>query len=235
MQILKKQLSVNSYPFTLTQAIIFTLATTILVVLLTTYAFLYYEGYAFFDEVSEDILRAKRVNIEEVIHDYIDVPAQSNAILVHAIGRQSSTAIPVRSLIGEMVNTTNNVFSNKHYLNLVGFGAVNGDFIQVARGQAESNDYLAVKDAQNDHHLTAYSHLTVNSLEKAVLADYQITQPRMVTDSAKDQRPHWTKPFRDYEYENEIGVAFSSPAFNRQGRTACSGVVASRAAPQRTK
>ena len=40
----------------------------------------------------------------------------------------------VRSLIGEMVNTTNNVFSNKHYLNLVGFGAVNGDFIQVARG-----------------------------------------------------------------------------------------------------
>ncbi|EMJ8527013.1 hypothetical protein RFH74_004879, partial [Klebsiella aerogenes] len=83
MQILKKQLSVNSYPFTLTQAIIFTLATTILVVLLTTYAFLYYEGYAFFDEVSEDILRAKRVNIEEVIHDYIDVPAQSNAILVH--------------------------------------------------------------------------------------------------------------------------------------------------------
>ncbi len=59
--------------------------------------FLYYEGYAFFDEVSEDILRAKRVNIEEVIHDYIDVPAQSNAILVHAIGRQSSTAIPVRS------------------------------------------------------------------------------------------------------------------------------------------
>ncbi len=225
MQILKKQLSVDSYPFTLTQAIIFTLTTTIIVVLLTTYAFLYYEGYAFFDEVSEDILRAKRVNIEEIIHDYIDVPAQSNAILVHAIGRQTSSAIPVRSLIGEMVNTTNNVFSNKHYLNLVEFGAVNGDFIQVARGQAASNDYLAVKDAQTGHHLTAYSHLTVNSLVKAVLADYQITQREWYAAVAKDQRPHWTKPFREYEYDNEIGVAFSSPAFNRLGQFV--GVVAS--------
>ena len=93
------------------------------------------------------------------------------------------------------------------------------------RAAAESNDYLAVKDAQTDHHLTAYSHLTVNSLEKAVLADYQITQREWYAAVAKDQRPHWTKPFRDYEYENEIGVAFSSPAFNRQGQFV--GVVAS--------
>ncbi|ENZ8427212.1 EAL domain-containing protein [Klebsiella aerogenes] len=225
MQILKKQLSVNSYPFTLTQAIIFTLVTTIIVVLLTTYAFLYYEGYAFFDEVSADILRAKRVNIEEVIHDYIDVPVQANAILVHAIGRQSSAAIPVRSLIGEMVNTTNNVFSNKHYLNLVEFGAVNGDFLQAAHGKVASNDYLAVKDARTAHHLTVYSHLTVNSLVKAVLPDYQITQRDWYAAVAKDQSPHWTKPFRDYEYDNEIGVAFSSPAFNRAGQFV--GVVAS--------
>ncbi|KZR06398.1 diguanylate cyclase [Klebsiella aerogenes] len=225
MQILKKQLSVNSYPFTLTQAIIFTLVTTIIVVLLTTYAFLYYEGYAFFDEVSADILRAKRVNIEEVIHDYIDVPVQANAILVHAIGRQSSAAIPVRSLIGEMVNTTNNVFSNKHYLNLVEFGAVNGDFLQAAHGKVASNDYLAVKDARTAHHLTVYSHLTVNSLVKAVLPDYQITQREWYAAVAKDQCSHWTKPFRDYEYDNEIGVAFSSPAFNRTGQFV--GVVAS--------
>lgn len=226
MQKLKQQYSVKSYPLSLTQTVIFTLVTTILAVLLTMYVFLYYEGNAFFDELSASVLSAKKVKIEEAIHDYIDAPAQSNAILLHAVGREAGDTFPVRNLIGEMVNTLCNVFTHQQYLNQVRFGGVNGDFVQVAHGKAQVHEhYLTLRDAGTHHQLTTYSRLNLSSSVKAILPDYQINQQDWFSAVVRDQMPHWTAAFRDDRYDDEIGVTFSSPAFNRQGKFV--GVVAS--------
>lgn len=226
MQILKKQFSIKRYPLSLTHAVLLTLLATVSVVLITVYAFLYYEGYAFFDEVSENILSAKKATIEAAIHEYIDVPIQSNAIIVHAIGREEGDAIAVRSLIGEMVNNINNVFTEKQYLNVVEFGGVNGDFVQIAHDKHRAHDdYLTLKDAGTHHKLMSFHHLSPESAVEQIMDSYDIYQRAWFTSAEKDRNPHWIKPFHDYEYNREVAVAFSSPAFNRQGKFV--GVVSS--------
>jgi hypothetical protein len=196
MQILKKQFSIKRYPLSLTHAVLLTLLATVSVVLITVYAFLYYEGYAFFDEVSENILSAKKATIEAAIHEYIDVPIQSNAIIVHAIGREEGDSIAVRSLIGEMVNNINNVFTEKQYLNVVEFGGVNGDFVQIAHDKHRTHDdYLTLKDAGTHHKLMSFHHLSPDSAVEQIMDNYDIYQRAWFTSAEKDRNPHWIKPF----------------------------------------
>lgn len=226
MQILKKQFSIKSYPLSLTHTILLTLLTTVVVVLLTVYTFLCFQGNAFVDDVSHGILSAKRTAIEAAIHDDIDVPIQSNAIIVHAIGREEGGTIAVRHLIDDLVNNINNVFTEKQYLNTVEFGAINGDLVQVMHDKHRSdNDSLALKDAQTRHKLTVYNHLSADSAVKKIIDNDDVLQQTWFRTAAAGQRAGWTPLFRDDDDPQHIAVAFSSPAYNRAGKFV--GVVAS--------
>lgn len=226
MQILKKQFSIKSYPLSLAHMIPLTLLAMVIAVLLIVYTFLYFQGSAFIDEVSQSILSARRIAIEEAIHNYIDVPIQSNAIIVHAIGREEDDTIKVRHLVNDIANTLNNVFINKQYLSTIEFGGVNGDLVQVAHDKLHSdNDYLSLKDAQTQHQLTVYNHLSVNASVDKIIANADVLQSAWFKPVAQSQNAGWTAPFQNDEHRQEIAVAFSSPAFNRQGKFV--GVVAS--------
>ncbi|MGL4723797.1 MAG: bifunctional diguanylate cyclase/phosphodiesterase [Scandinavium sp.] len=224
MLILKEKFSVDAYPLTLTKTILLTLVVTFCFVLVTMYAFLHFEGYTFLDTMSEKMLSAKKATIERAINDYIDVPLQSNAILVHAIGQQEGDNLPVRELSSNLVNNINNVFSDRHYLNLLEFGSISGDFIAVSHDRARE-DYLALKDASTAGLLTFYSHLSTESAVTKTAPDYDPRRREWYTAVAKDKRSHWTRPFIDYDDLSITGIAWSSPAFNRHGKFV--GVVAS--------
>lgn len=224
MLILKEKFSVDAYPLTLTKTILLTLVVTFCFVLVTMYAFLHFEGYSFLDAMSEKMLSAKKATIERAINDYVDVPLQSNAILVHAIGQQEGDNLPVRELSSNLINNINNVFSDRHYLNLLEFGSINGDFIGVSHDRARE-DYLALKDDSTAGLLTFYSHLSSESAVIKTTPDYDPRRREWYTAVAKDKRSHWTRPFIDYNDPSITGIAWSSPAFNHHGKFV--GVVAS--------
>lgn len=224
MQILKQRFSVDAYPLSLTKTILLTLVVTFCFVLLTMYAFLHFEGYAFVDTLSEKILSAKKATLERTLNDYINVPVQSNAIIVHALGQEEGRDLSVRGLTGSLVNNINNVFSGRHYLNLVEFGSVNGDFIGVSQ-QGSGNDYLVLKDAQSANQLTFFSHLSAESAVVKTHPDYDPRTREWYRAVAQEHRPHWTRPFVDYDDPSVSGIAWSSPAFSRHGEFV--GVVAS--------
>ncbi|MGU3415524.1 EAL domain-containing protein [Enterobacteriaceae bacterium C34A] len=224
MQILKQQFSVKAWPLSLTKAILLTLLVTFCVVLTTMYAFLHYEGYAFLDTISEQILNAKKANIERTINNYINVPQQSNAIVVHAISQQDSSTLSVRDLAGLLVNTINNVFSERDYLDMVEFGRPNGDFIGVSHDRLQDN-YLALRDAGTADKLTFHSDFSLDSAVEKVIPAYEPQKREWYNVVKEDRRSHWTRPFRDYDDAQTAGIAWSSPAFDRNGVFA--GVVAS--------
>ncbi|HEX4500275.1 MAG TPA: EAL domain-containing protein [Scandinavium sp.] len=224
MQILKQQFSVDTYPLSLTKTILITMLATFFVVLVTMYIFLNYKGNAFLDAISEKILNATKLNIERTINNYINVPQQSNAIVVHAISHEDVNTLAVRDLSGLLINNINNVFSERDYLDMVKFGSANGDFIGVSHDRLQEN-YLALKDASTHYKLTFYSDFSLDSTVDKVLDSYD-TQSREWYKAVKvDRRSHWTQPFRDYDSTKAAGIAWSSPAFDRNGVFA--GVVAS--------
>lgn len=224
MQILKQKFSVDAYPLSLTKTILLTLLVTFCIVLATMYTFLHYAGYAFLDTISEKILDAKKSNIERTINNYINVPQQSNAIVVHALSRRDSNDYAVRDMTGLLVNTINNVFSERDYLDMVEFGSANGDFIGVSHDRLQEN-YLVLKDAGTGNRLTFYSDFSLDSMVDKVINEYD-TQTREWYKAVKDdRRSHWTRPFRDYDDAQTAGIAWSSPAFDSNG--VFTGVVAS--------
>ncbi|HAT1610953.1 TPA: EAL domain-containing protein [Raoultella planticola] len=226
MQILKKQFLIKRYPLSLTHSILLTLLTMVIVVLITVYTFLYFQGFAFVDEVSRGILSAKRTAIEEAIRSDIDVPIQSNAIIVHTIGREEGATIAVRDLISDMANSVTNVFTEKQSLSTVEFGGVNGDLVQVIHDKRRpDSDALVLKDAQTQHKLTVYSHLSADAAVKKIIDNDHLLQHAWFTSAASGQNAGWTTAFRDDDDPQNMAVAFSSPAFNRAGKFV--GVVAS--------
>lgn len=224
MKILKEQFSVDAYPLSLTKTILLTLGVTFCFILLSMYAFLHYEGYAFLDAMSEKILSAKKANIERMLSDYVSVPQQSNAIIVHAIGQEEGESVPVRSLSGSLVNNINSVFSEEHYLDLVAFGGTNGDFISVAR-QGAGDGRLALRDAGTDNVLTVHSHLSLDSEVLKTVPDFGPTSTEWFQEVAAEPHSRWTRPFIDSITSGKACIAWSSPAFNRSGTFV--GVVAS--------
>jgi len=216
MRILKQQFSVEAYPLSLTKTILLTLLVTLCVVLATLYTFLHYEGYAFLDTISEQILNAKKENIERTINNYISVPQQSNAIVVHAISEEESNTLSVRDLTGLLVNNINNVFSERDYLDMVEFGRPNGDFIGVSHDRLQEN-YLALRDAGTANKLTFYSDFSLDSAVDKVIPAYEPQKREWYNVVKEDQRSHWTRAFRDYDDAQTAGIAWSSPAFDRNG------------------
>lgn len=224
MLILKEKFSVDAYPLTLTKTILLTLVVTFCFVLVTMYAFLHFEGYAFLNTMSEKMLSTKKVAIERTINDYIEIPQQSNDIIVHAIGQNESDTPSVRELSGDLINNINNVFSKRGYLNQVEFGGVNGDFVGVSHDPGHQ-DYLSLKDAGTGGLLTFYSQLSTASAVTKKQSDFYPHTRAWYAEVVKDKRSHWTHPFIDYEDPTTTGISWSSPAFNRHGQFV--GVVAS--------
>lgn len=224
MQILKQQFSVATYPLSLTKTILLTLLVTFCVVFATMFTFLHYEGNAFLDTISEMILHSKKETFERTINNYINVPQQSNAIVVNAIGREDVNTLAVRDLSGLLINNINNVFSERDYLDLVEFGSVNGDYIGVSHDRLQEN-YLALKDATTDHRLAFYGDFSLDASVDKIVPSYDTQTREWYKVATDDRRSHWTNPFRDYDDTQTAGIAWSSPAFDRNGLFA--GVVAS--------
>lgn len=224
MKILKQQFSVDAYPLSLTKAILLTLGMTFCFILLAMYAFLHFEGYAFLDAMSERILTAKKASIEQMLNDYVAVPQQSNAIIVHTIGQEEGESVAVRPLSGSLINNINSVFFNERYLDLVAFGSHNGEFASVTR-KGIGDGRLALRDAKTDNVLTIHSHLSPESEVMKTLPEFTPESTEWYQEVAADRRSHWTRPFIDSIASGTAGIAWSSPAFNRVG--AFVGVVAS--------
>ncbi|MDX6040983.1 bifunctional diguanylate cyclase/phosphodiesterase [Scandinavium lactucae] len=224
MQILKQQFSVKAYPLSLTKTILLTLTATFFVVLVTMYTFLHFEGYAFLDTISETILNAKKQTLERTINNYINVPQQSNAIVVNAIGREDVNTLAVRDLSGLLINNISNVFSERDYLDMVEFGSINGDIIGVSHDRLQEN-YLVVKDAGTDNKLMFFSDFSQDTRVEKVITHFDTPSREWYKSVDADRRSHWSRPFRDYDDSLTAGIAWSSPAFDRHGQFA--GVVAS--------
>ncbi|MCS2170465.1 EAL domain-containing protein [Scandinavium sp. TWS1a] len=224
MQILKEKFSVDTYPLSLTKTILLTLLLTFCVVLATMYTFLNYAGYAFLDTISEEILNSKKQTIERAINNYINVPQQSNAIVVHALSQMDANTFTVRDLSGLLINNVTNVFSERDYLDMVEFGHVNGDFIGISHDRLQKN-YLGVKDDATGNQLTLLSDYSLDSTVENVIPTYDTTTRIWYKAAEVDRRSHWTQPFRDYDEAKTAGIAWSSPAFDRNG--VFTGVVSS--------
>lgn len=224
MQILKEKFSVDTYPLSLTKTILLTLLLTFCVVFATMYTFLNYAGYSFLDTLSEEILSSKKQTIERAVNNYINVPQQSNAIVVHALSNMDASTFSVRDLSGLLINNVTNVFSERDYLDMVEFGSANNDFIGISHDRLQEN-YLGIKDALTGNQLTLLSDYSLDSSVEKVISAYDNNSRIWYKAAAADRRSHWTPAFRDYDAAGTAGIAWSSPGFDRYGTFM--GVVAS--------
>jgi FOG: EAL domain len=224
MKILKQQFSVEALPLSITETILLTLGITFCFILLAMYAFLHLEGYTFLESVSEKLLSAKKATIERTLNDYVSIPQRSNAIIVNAIGREAGEDISVRALAGTLANNLNGVFANNHSLDLVEFGSRSGDFVSVSRARAVEG-CLGIKDAETNHQLRLYSHLSTDSAVSKTVSAFTPQAMQWYQEVLNERRSHWTRPFINGLLSGSAGFAWASPAFNRDGTFV--GVVAS--------
>jgi len=224
MQILKEKFSVDSYPLSLTKTILLTLLLTFCVVLATMYTFLNNAGYAFLDTISEEILNSKKQTIAQAVNNYIDVPQQSNAIVVHALSQMDASTFTVRDLSGLFINSVSDVFSERDYLNTIEFGSTNSDFIGISHDRQQEN-FLGIKDALTDNQLTLLSDYSLDSTVEKVIPSFDTTSRVWYKAVENDRRSHWTPAYRDYDAQKTAGLAWSSPGFDHNGTFL--GVVAS--------
>ncbi|MBB1201450.1 EAL domain-containing protein [Enterobacteriaceae bacterium 89] len=188
-------------------------------------AIVYLDRANIINTVSHDLVDSRARMLKQSVESYIDIPRQANATLANALQQYDSDNIPLNDVYTAMKNIMNNVYSGNTDLNLIQFGSKYGDYVGLSHKYQQHQEYLTLKDDSTQHVLTSFKGMTPLSGVAMRNEHYEMAQRPWFRTVNENRSPTWTQLYRDLNAGKELGIAYSSPAFNKKGEFI--GVIAS--------
>jgi len=168
--------------------------------------------------MSHNLFVSKSGMLKKAVEEYINIPQQADAVLSNALQHYNSDNVAVSDIYADLMNIVNVVYQGNDELNLIQFGSKEGDYIGISHKLSNrKQEYLTLKNASTGNVLTSYSGLTQRSTVVMRNAEYVMEQRPWFHSVFNNQKPYWTPVYRDLNAAKAYGIAYSVPAFNRQG------------------
>lgn len=178
------------------------------------------------DTMSGNILSSINHQMQEAVEHEINRPLKANAILENIFRHYDSEHISSDDIQSELMHVMNGIFLRNERLNLIQFGSVNGNYVGLsALSKQPDEQYLTVKDEGTNNALVSFTGTSRLSNISQTNAGYDMFRRPWFRLTAEDKKSHWSEVYRSQNSAHELGISFSTPAFNKKGKFI--GVIAS--------
>ncbi|XUA20451.1 bifunctional diguanylate cyclase/phosphodiesterase [Citrobacter sp. OP27] len=178
------------------------------------------------DTIIHNQIESRSDELKKSVEEYINLPRQANESILTAMRQNSNENIPmddVRHILGHVLN---DVYQSDTGLKNVQYGSKYGDFVGIDHNPKNSKlEFLTLDNDSTHHVLTSYSGMTDKSTVTMYKPHYNMKERPWFKSVNESISASWTSVFLDLDLVRQLGIAYSSPAFNKKGEFV--GVVSS--------
>ncbi|MRS15106.1 EAL domain-containing protein [Enterobacteriaceae bacterium RIT691] len=170
------------------------------------------------NSMSHNLVASRSDALKKSVQTYLNIPRQANATLASALQQYDTENVPLKDVNAILMNVMNSVYQGDTDLNLIQYGSKKGDYIGISHlYQHPAEEYLTLKDNTTNNVLTSYSGLTNQSGVSMRNEHYVMTDRPWFRTVNERQISVWTPLYRDQNAGKELGIAYSTPAYNKKG------------------
>ena len=197
-----------------------------LILFLVVSVIIYLDRTNIVNSISHNLVESRARLLEKSVKDYVDIPRQANATLASVLQQYDTDNIPVATVYDNLKNIMNEVYQRDADLNLMQYGSIHDDYVGLShKDKVQNQEYLTLKDSSTNNVLTSYDGMTTESNVTMRNDEYVMTQRPWYKSVNENKVSSWTPLYQDLNSGKELGIAYSSPAFNSKGEFI--GVIAS--------
>ncbi len=178
------------------------------------------------DTIIHNQIESHSDELKKSVEEYINLPRQANESILTAMRQNSNDNIPVDDVRHILGHVLNDVYQSDSGLKNVQYGSRYGDFVGIDHNPKNSKlEFLTLNNASTRHMLTSYSGMTDKSTVTMRAPHYNMKERPWFKSVNESISASWTAVFLDMDLVRQLGIAYSSPAFNKKGNFV--GVVSS--------